>query len=100
MLGLAIGIVLLVMVGQFGQFRAPLAILVAASLGLTGALLALVVTGVPFNVSSFMGLILLVGLIVKNGIILLDAAQRFRAGGKTPEEAVSRPAGSGCVPFS
>jgi multidrug efflux pump subunit AcrB len=87
-LGLAIGIVLLVMVGQFGQFRAPLAILVAASLGLTGALLALVITGMPFNVSSFMGLILLVGLIVKNGIILFDAAQRIRRAGATPEEAL------------
>jgi multidrug efflux pump subunit AcrB len=42
----------------------------------------------PFNVSSFMGLILLVGLIVKNGIILLDAAQRIRRGGATPEMAV------------
>jgi multidrug efflux pump subunit AcrB len=63
-LGLAIGIVLLVMVGQFGQFRAPLAILVAASLGLTGALLALVIPGMPFKVSSFMGP-LLVGLIVR-----------------------------------
>ncbi|HEU5153230.1 MAG TPA: efflux RND transporter permease subunit, partial [Gemmatimonadales bacterium] len=85
---LAIGIVLLVMVGQFGQFRGALAILLAASLGLTGALLALVITGMPFNVSSFMGLILLVGLIVKNGIILLDAAQRIRRRGATPETAV------------
>jgi CzcA family heavy metal efflux pump len=85
---LAIGTVLLVMVGQFGQFRGPLAILLAASLGLTGALLALVITRMPFNVSSFMGLILLVGLIVKNGIILLDAAQRIRRTGATPEMAV------------
>jgi CzcA family heavy metal efflux pump len=85
---LAIGTVLLVMVGQFGQFRGPLAILLAASLGLTGALLALVITRMPFNVSSFMGLILLVGLIVKNGIILLDAAQRIRNSGATPEMAV------------
>jgi multidrug efflux pump subunit AcrB len=85
---LAIGTVLLVMVGQFGQFRGPLAILAAASLGLTGALLALVITRMPFNVSSFMGLILLVGLIVKNGIILLDAAQRIRRIGATPEVAV------------
>jgi multidrug efflux pump subunit AcrB len=73
---LATGIVLLVMVAQFGGFRGPIAILIAASLGLTGALLALVLTGVPFNVSSFMGLILLVGLIVKNGIILLDFTRR------------------------
>jgi multidrug efflux pump subunit AcrB len=48
----------------------------------------LVLTGVPFNVSSFMGLILLVGLIVKNGIILLDAAQRIRRTGAAPEDAV------------
>jgi multidrug efflux pump subunit AcrB len=85
---LAIGIVLLVMVGQFGEFRGPVIILLAASLGLTGALLALVITGMPFNVSSFMGLILLVGLIVKNGIILLDAAQRIRRTGATPEMAM------------
>jgi multidrug efflux pump subunit AcrB len=85
---LAIGAVLLVMVGQFGQFRGPLAILLAASLGLTGALLALVITGMPFNVSSFMGLILLVGLIVKNGIILLDAARRICDRGATPEIAI------------
>ena len=39
-------------------------------------------TGVPFNVSSFMGLILLVGLIVKNGIILLDAAHRHLRGSR------------------
>jgi CzcA family heavy metal efflux pump len=79
--GLGAGAVLLVMVAQFGGFRGPLAIMLAAPLGLTGALLALYVTGVPFNVSTFMGLILLIGLIVKNGIILLDAAQRFRAPG-------------------
>ena len=64
-------------------------ILLAASLGLTGAFGALALTGVPFNVSSFMGLILLVGLVVKNGIILLDAAQGFRRGGLGPEEALA-----------
>jgi multidrug efflux pump subunit AcrB len=80
-LALAVAGVLLVMVAQFGSFRGPLVILLAASLGLTGALGALALTGVPFNVSSFMGLILLVGLVVKNGIILLDAARGFRAEG-------------------
>jgi multidrug efflux pump subunit AcrB len=80
-LALATAGVLLVMVAQFGSFRGPLVILLAASLGLTGALGALALTGVPFNVSSFMGLILLVGLVVKNGIILFDAARGFRAAG-------------------
>jgi multidrug efflux pump subunit AcrB len=88
--GLGAGAVLLVMVAQFGGFRGPVAILLAAPLGLTGALIALYVTRVPFNVSSFMGLILLIGLIVKNGIILLDAAQRFRAAGLPPRESLLR----------
>jgi CzcA family heavy metal efflux pump len=90
---LGAGAVLLVMVVQFKSFRGPVAIMLAAPLGLTGALLALAVTGVPFNVSSFMGLILLVGLIVKNGIILLDAAQHFRDQGEEVAEAL-RKAGS------
>jgi CzcA family heavy metal efflux pump len=85
---LAAGAVLLVMVTQFGGFRGPLSILLMAPLGLAGAIGALVITGVPFNVSSFMGLILLVGLVVKNGIILLDAAMGFREAGATPAEAL------------
>ena len=82
MLGLAVGAVLLVLVSQFGSLRGPLAIVLAIPLGLTGAVAALAATGVPFNVSSFMGVILLVGLIVKNGILLLDAAQH-RVGGRS-----------------
>jgi len=85
---LAAGAVLLVMVIQFGNMRGPLLILGGSVLGLSGALLGLVVTGVPFNVSSFMGLILLVGLVVKNGIIFLDAARGLRAGGLTVDEAL------------
>jgi len=88
--GLGAGAVLLVMVVQFRSFRGPLAIMLAAPLGLTGALLGLSLTGVPFNVSSFMGLILLIGLIVKNGIILLDAAQHFRGQGLDVQEALLR----------
>jgi multidrug efflux pump subunit AcrB len=49
---------------------------------------ALALTGIPFNVSSFMGLILLIGLVVKNGIILLDAAQARWGEGATPREAL------------
>lgn len=85
---LALGAVLLVMVAQFGSFKGPLMILLAASLGLTGAIIALAITGVPFNVSSFMGLILLIGLIVKNGIIFLDAAIHARARGLAPADAL------------
>ncbi|MFQ5705592.1 MAG: efflux RND transporter permease subunit [Gemmatimonadales bacterium] len=71
---LAVAAVLIVLVVQFHELKSPLALAIAAPLGLTGAVLALSVTGVPFNVSSFMGLILLIGLVVKNGILLVDAA--------------------------
>ncbi len=68
--------VLAVMVLQFRSLVEPLVILIAAPLSFVGAFALLLVTGVSLNVSSFMGLILLVGLIVKNGIILLDFTRR------------------------
>jgi len=64
--------VVAVMVIQFQSFIEPLIVLVAAPLSFVGAIGLLLITRTPLNVSSFMGLILLVGLIVKNGIILLD----------------------------
>lgn len=71
-LGLAAVSVVAVMVIQFRSFVEPFVVLLAAPLSFVGAILALLITGTPLNVSSFMGGILLVGLIVKNGIILLD----------------------------
>ncbi|HKV49713.1 MAG TPA: efflux RND transporter permease subunit, partial [Gemmatimonadaceae bacterium] len=76
-LGLAGVSVVAVMVIQFESFIEPLIITLAAPVSFVGAVLLLLITGTPLNVSSFMGLILLVGLIVKNGIILLDFT-RFR----------------------
>ncbi len=61
-----------VMVVQFQSFVEPLVVLLVAPISFVGAVVLLLVTGTQLNVSSFMGLILLVGLIVKNGIILLD----------------------------
>src|SRR3989454_6632485 len=71
-LGLAAASVVGVMVVQFASFVEPLVVLLAAPLSVVGAMALLLVTRTALNVSSFMGLILLVGLIVKNGIILLD----------------------------
>ncbi|MEO8089540.1 MAG: efflux RND transporter permease subunit [Gemmatimonadales bacterium] len=85
---LAISAVLAVLVSQFKGFRGPLAIVLVVPLGLTGAVIMLASTGVPFNVSSFMGVILLVGLIVKNGILLLDASVRGRRSGMSEAEAL------------
>ncbi|HEY2805876.1 MAG TPA: efflux RND transporter permease subunit [Gemmatimonadales bacterium] len=71
-LALATASVIAVMVIQFESFVEPLIVVLAAPVSFVGAIALLLITRVPLNVSSFMGLILLVGLIVKNGIILLD----------------------------
>jgi len=78
-LGLATACVIAVMVIQFQSFVEPLVVVLAAPLSFAGAMLLLLITGTPLNVSSFMGLILLVGLIVKNGIILLEFSRRRMA---------------------
>jgi CzcA family heavy metal efflux pump len=83
-LGLAIASVVAVMVIQFQSFIEPLVVLFAAPLSFVGAIGLLLITGTPLNVSSFMGLILLVGLIVKNGIILLDFTRHLMREEKLP----------------
>jgi CzcA family heavy metal efflux pump len=88
-LGLAALSVIAVMVVQFQSFVEPLVVLLAAPLSFVGALVLLLITGTPLNVSSFMGLILLVGLIVKNGIILLDFTRhQMRERGLPLEQAI------------
>ncbi len=88
-LALAAASVIGVMVLQFQSFVEPLVILLAAPLSFVGALVLLLLTGTALNVSSFMGLILLVGLIVKNGIILLDFTRhRMRTDGLRLEDAI------------
>jgi HAE1 family hydrophobic/amphiphilic exporter-1 len=79
---LAIVSVCAVMVVQFESFVEPLVVLLVAPVSFVGALTLLLITGTALNVASFMGLILLVGLIVKNGIILLDFTRlRMREAG-------------------
>ena len=88
-LALAAVSVCAVMVVQFESFVEPLVVLLVAPVSFVGALALLFLTGTPLNVSSFMGLILLVGLIVKNGIILLDFTRlRMRAEGTALEAAI------------
>ena len=87
-LAIAILLVFGVLVAQFRRFVPALVILSAAPLSLVGAFGMLLVTGTPLNVSSFMGLILLIGLIVKNGIILVDYADILEARGADRLEAL------------
>ena len=77
-LALALGAVFVILVVQFRAFMPALIILSAAPLSLVGVFAILWVTNTALNVSSFMGIILMVGLVVKNGIILFEYVQRLR----------------------
>jgi multidrug efflux pump subunit AcrB len=87
-LALAVVLIFLVLLFEFRSFTAPIAILSSAILSTSGVFLALLVTRTTFNVASFMGLIMVIGIVAKNGILLLDANDKFRAVGFSPEEAV------------
>ncbi len=89
-LALAIVLVFMVLLFEFGDFAAPIAVLSSALLSTCGVFLALLITGTTFNLSSFMGLIMVIGIVAKNGILLLDADQKFRAEGTSAEESMIR----------
>lgn len=83
-LALALGAVFIVLVIQFRAFSPALIILSAAPLSLVGVFAMLLITGTALNVSSFMGIILMVGLVVKNGIILFEYVQKLLDEEKMP----------------
>lgn len=85
---LALVLVFGVLLTEFRNFAAPIAILVSSVLSIGGVVLALLVTGMTFNVASFMGLIMVIGIVAKNGILLLDADERFRGDGCSARDAM------------
>jgi CzcA family heavy metal efflux pump len=89
---LALILVFGVLLAEFRNFSAPIAILVSSILSLGGVVLALLVTGTTFNVASFMGMIMVIGIVAKNGILLLDADQKARKVGIPPLEAMQQAA--------
>jgi multidrug efflux pump subunit AcrB len=86
--GVAAALVFVILVVHFRSFTQAALILAAAPLSLGGALALLLITRTELNVSSAMGLILLVGLVVKNGIVLLDFADRCIADGHSVRDSV------------
>ncbi len=75
---LSLALVFGVLLTEFRNFSAPIAILTSSVLSIAGVVFALLITGTTFNVASFMGLIMVIGIVAKNGILLLDADERFR----------------------
>jgi multidrug efflux pump subunit AcrB len=87
-LALAIVLVFIVLLFEFRTFAAPVAILASALLSTSGVFIALLITHTTFNVSSFMGLVMVVGIVAKNGILLLDADEKIRLTGASAETAM------------
>jgi CzcA family heavy metal efflux pump len=95
---LALALVFGVLLAEFRNFPAPIAILSSSVLSISGVIFALLITsgiaqlfggnGMTFNVASFMGLIMVIGIVAKNGILLLDADERYRAEGASPHDAM------------
>ena len=81
-------LIFVILVFEFRSFSHPIAILVATILCGSGALLALFLTNTTLNISSFMGAIMVVGIVHKNGILMLDAEQHFTGLGYGLREAI------------
>ena len=83
-----IALMYLVLVMQFGSFTAPLPVMISLPLSLIGVVVALLLTGGTLNLMSFIGVIMLMGLVAKNAILLLDCARKEEAQGVAREEAL------------
>ncbi len=86
--GAGLLLTLLVMIAQFRRVMPALAVLLTTPFALAGALVTLLVTGTPLDASSLMGMILLVGLEVKSGILLLEVAEAHVDAGETYVEGL------------
>jgi HAE1 family hydrophobic/amphiphilic exporter-1 len=87
-LGMGIALMYLVLVMQFGSFTAPIPVMLSLPLSLIGVVLALLLTRGTLNLMSFIGIIMLAGLVAKNAILLLDCARKEEAQGVDREEAL------------
>jgi len=87
-LGLAVIFIYLILASLFGSFFQPAAIMLALPLSFIGVALALLITRGSINVMTMIGIIMLMGLVTKNGILLIDFANQRRAAGKERLEAL------------
>ncbi len=97
--GLAMFLVYLVMASQFESLLHPFVIMFSVPLAIVGAVLALWLKGSPISIVVFIGLILLVGIVVKNAIVLLDKVNQLREEGVRKRDAICRGAESRLRPI-
>lgn len=88
--GLALLALYIVLASQFESFTQPIVIMLSAPLSFVGAFVALRVTGTPMSIFAQIGLIALMGLVMKNGILLVDYANQLRADGLSARDAIVR----------
>ena len=87
---LALAFIYLVLSAQFESFRGPLVIMLTVPLAMTGALVVMKLAGVTLNVYSQIGLVMLIGLITKNGILIVEFTNQLRDRGMEMLEALDR----------
>lgn len=86
--GMAIALIYMLLASQFESFVYPLTVLVSVPLSSIGVVLSLFLTGRSFGLTAFIGLLLLIGIVVKNGILLIDYTNQLRSRGLNRDEAV------------
>ena len=89
LMAVGIALVYLVMVAQFQDLKSPFIVMFTIPLAFTGGFLALYLFGMELNVLSMLGLIMLVGIIVNNGIVLVDYINQLRLGGMSRQDAIA-----------
>ena len=77
---MAIALIYMLLASQFKSFVHPLTVLASVPLSAVGVILALFLTGRAFGLTAFIGLLMLIGIVVKNGILLVDYTTQLRAG--------------------
>ena len=88
MIALAVVLIYLIMVAQFQSLKSPFIIMFTIPLAFTGGLLALFITGKELSVISMVGFLVLAGIVVNNGIVLVDYVNQLISGGKKKKEAL------------
>ena len=91
--GLALLIVFLVLAAQFESFVHPLVILVTVPLAVAGALLGLYLTGLSINIFSQIGIVMLIGIAAKNGVLIVEFINQIRDAGRSFEDAIIEASG-------
>ena len=98
---MALALVYMILASQFKSLLDPLVIMFSVPLGVSGVFIALWLTGTTLNVNSFMGIIMMVGIVVSNGVLLVDFANASCASAASrSSRPPCRPGRPGCAPSS